>query len=341
MGDKMDLFENGFSGHRDGIYAVHMTDLDNFLNIIKGGRIYARNKMKQVTDSANQDVISKASTDLKDKVRLYYATHTPTYFMWDGIKPTWFKGEVIQDPHIIHPVLFCFSKSLLTDSKASFTDGNATSSSTTVVSSFSEAVEQFDWENILGRGPIYDSDEKTDVIRKRNAEILYDGSLSLSKKHLVRILFRTKADQELAEILAKEKGLTERLDAFRGYIQVRPDYFDSAEAHKNYISMNQGTNYLEQAVYQNHKLELEFAVADGLSQYEHRIEVEYAAQSGDKEVSRPDSGNTYNLLPVMTYRFYPKDSDKKVSVLIPRFADRNKKEISYYMNGYLMGRWHV
>ena len=69
-------------------------------------------------------------------------------------------------------------------------DGNAASEYSKKSQSASE-IMSFDWSTIFGRGPIYDIEDKIDVIRKRDAELLVKGPVYVDK-YLRKIIVKNE-----------------------------------------------------------------------------------------------------------------------------------------------------
>lgn len=156
---------------------VHAGDYSTVKQILLTNKVLSRLDAKgKFKDIANQEIIANTSEFVKSKVRFYYAANTPAYYHFDK-KSSEF-------------VILQFDFSLVEDYEVYFLDGNAASDYSKKSQSASE-IMSFDWSTIFGRGPIYDIEDKIDVIRKRDAELLVKGPVYVDK-YLRKIIVKNE-----------------------------------------------------------------------------------------------------------------------------------------------------
>lgn len=156
---------------------VHAGDYSTVKQILLTNKVLSRLDAKgKFKDIANQEIIANTSEFVKSKVRFYYAANTPAYYHFDK-KSSEF-------------VILQFDFSLVEDYEVYFLDGNAASDYSKKSQSASE-IMSFDWSTIFGRGPIYDIEDKIDVIRKRDAELLVEGPVYVDK-HIRKIIVKNE-----------------------------------------------------------------------------------------------------------------------------------------------------
>lgn len=184
--------ENGFE------YFHHHTDLENFIEIMRGGKLFSRRKViseGEFKDGAENSIVDKTPEFVKNCVRFYYKEKTPTFYRNEGV----FKVDrTSEQGNVPVPVAMLFSESLLFHSGVAFTDGNA-GSDHSMITAKPETACGFDWVTTMTRGP---HDPNSEITRRRNAEFLYPDEVDL--KYLVKVAFRTPADKKTAEALLGE-----------------------------------------------------------------------------------------------------------------------------------------
>lgn len=150
------LEKNGFEGF------IHATEFDNLKQILVTNKLSSRSTMGDgFTDIADQDVIYLTNQFVKTKVRLYYKNGTPTLY------------HFYQKSLNLCVLVFDFD--LIHHYECYFSDGNAASKYTRFTGDLNEAIA-FNWNTILGRGPMGEI-EKKEIIRMRNAECLVSGDI--------------------------------------------------------------------------------------------------------------------------------------------------------------------
>lgn len=156
---------------------VHAGDYLTVKQILKTNKVLSREEaLGKFRDIANQEIIANTSEFVKSKVRFYYAPNTPAYYHFDK-KSSQF-------------VILQFDYSLVEDYEVYFLDGNAASEYSKISQNAAEIVG-FDWYTIFGRGPIYSDEDKIDIIRKRDAELLVKGPV-LVDKYIKKIIVKNE-----------------------------------------------------------------------------------------------------------------------------------------------------
>ena len=144
---------------------IHATDYYNVIKILKSDTLLSRNDAEGIfVDIAEQNVIVKTHNTIKSKIRFYLKSGTPTLFHFNQ------RTENL--------VILEFNFDLLKEDVI-YSDGNAASRYSKFTGVVDEAIE-FDWSTILNRGPV-NVENSYEIIRKRNAEILLDGPMKVSK----------------------------------------------------------------------------------------------------------------------------------------------------------------
>ena len=169
----------GFNGF------FHTTGLNNFIKMYKSGYLYSRKYLEEngikFDDNADPDVIKRTSSHVFSFVRLYYRAKTPTNY-----SAYYNFGQK-------HPVLLQFDNDIIFDDVC-FCNGNASSKYTEITPDANVALETFDWDLIFGYN--LDGVDNYIIKNKRNAELLYNGRIHLSKvKYFV---FKTEEDMNFA-----------------------------------------------------------------------------------------------------------------------------------------------
>ena len=108
--------------------------------------------------------------------------------------------------------MFIFDFDLLNEYEFYFSNGNAASKFTRITGCLSEILE-FDWHTIFSREPILE--DKEEIIRKRNAELLIDGPVQISKY----LKFIYVKDDKIANILKQ------KFPQYANKVIIREDFF--------------------------------------------------------------------------------------------------------------------
>lgn len=177
---------------------IHSTDFENFIKIMKDNKIFCRKYLEDnnlvVDDIALREVIDNTSDRIKNYVRFYWRTKTPTNYRNEGIKP---KSVLVDNnkAHSPNPVIFVFDYKIALNTNVRFTDKNAGAYS----SSFDcEPNQKYNFNYIFHDSSLlgYDETERKSIIQSRCAEFLYPHELSLD--YVKKIVFRNQADYDRA-----------------------------------------------------------------------------------------------------------------------------------------------
>jgi hypothetical protein len=291
----------------------HYTDFTNFLNIMSIGRLLSRNEAQKCgfVDAAEQSVINRTLSKVKDYVRFYYKEKTPTIYDNEGIKVD------NSSPHMPVPVLLMFDENIINYHLISFTSGCGGSKYSQITNNIHTAMD-FDWESVFSRGRIwldinniktlgYDPD-KASVINKRNAEFLVYKEVDI--KHIEKIIFRSPADKKRAIMALGENKL----------FKVDSNKFNN---HRNYlydydIVNNNGRyniNQIFNANIDNYSHELKITYKDGFSESVDILE-------NNKKFINKRFLNDHSII----FDFVP-------------VVNRIVNKIEYFMNGHLCALW--
>ena len=156
------LLTYGFEGF------IHCATIENIRKILSSNSLKSRSDSDGIfNDIADQGVISITSEFVKNRVRFYLKPNTPTLYRF---------AERENDL-----VILCFDYSLVKDYEVYFTDGNAGSKYSKISGCINEVLN-YDWDTIFSRGVILEEGKnKDEVVRKRNAELLVNGPVNVSK----------------------------------------------------------------------------------------------------------------------------------------------------------------
>ncbi len=164
---------------------LHTTNFDNFIKIYTTNEIKSRLQLEKenikFSDNANKEIIDTTLPFIKNKVRCYYRSKTPTNY-----------GAALEFEQD-RPVILVLDKQLIYDKEAFFTNMNAASSLSCRTKNIETALE-FNWEEIFKKGP----HSSLDYMAKkyRNAEFLLPSPVSMLK--VEKIIFKFNEDKDKA-----------------------------------------------------------------------------------------------------------------------------------------------
>jgi hypothetical protein len=181
------------------------TDIENLPAIFQAGQLLCRSSvLKQGLlrlDCASQDVLNKTPGWVHDHVRLYFAPGTPMLYQIEGIK-----RQPDKWPECPRPAYLVFDPAMLTLPGVKVSDGNMGSKYSDAQDGSDAFFDSLPFDDIFHRGvvqkdpnaeAIYGFDPRAlDKFRRRQAEVLVPQTLPLS--HLVRMVFRSQAERDLA-----------------------------------------------------------------------------------------------------------------------------------------------
>lgn len=172
------------------------TDIANLPGIFSLGKLLCRSEaLKQDclrVDCASQQVLRSAPTWVQDYVRLYFAPATPMLYVIEGIK-----RQTDEWPECPQPVYLVFDSIVLTLPGVRLSDGNMGSRETIWQDASDDFFANLPFDDIYHRDvlPMW-GPENARIVRRRQAEVLLPGELSLN--YLREVVFRSQAEHELA-----------------------------------------------------------------------------------------------------------------------------------------------
>jgi len=189
-------------------WVYHFTDVRNAAGILQSGALYSRAEalrrgLMQV-DNASNEVISQTRLERQEFVRLYFRPRTPTQYRNEGIRP---RGQRELDAHCPVPVYLCFdAQMILSADDTQFSDGNM-ASARVAYSGERDFFLSIPFAQVFHEGAIRQTDDKAEIIFRRNAEVLVPNRLSLEPT-LKYIACRTAAErQTLLQLLPVQSRL--------------------------------------------------------------------------------------------------------------------------------------
>lgn len=172
---------------------MHETTLCNLASILKDEMLKPREDLKTFEDSANNEIISQTSDNVKKCVRFYFYQGTPTNYRFDQKRPN-------DMAYIVLNWKLIYTKG------AKLVNGNASSKysesklARDYLRYWSVNNDFMDWKGIFHRDSLFTYEEcccyingfeeKNAIIRKRNAEINIPGHVSTN--YIDKIIFKTR-----------------------------------------------------------------------------------------------------------------------------------------------------
>lgn len=184
------------SGSRAGwpLYLFRIEDLPAAVRILDSGELCSRNEAIRrgvlQYDTASPSVMEHAPEWCKECVRLYFRPKTPTEYQSEGFRP---KHQLPLGAHRPIPIVLVFDAlKVLTDPRASFTDGNA-AKKRCKRGDTAEFLRTIPFDRVYHIGPFVEAD-RDEIVFRRCAEVLVDKSMPLD--HLRRVFCRSQAEFE-------------------------------------------------------------------------------------------------------------------------------------------------
>ncbi len=169
-------------------FVYHFTDVRNAVRILQSGSLYSRAEAMRLgvmqVDNASSEVVSQTRSERLKFVRLYFRPRTPTQFRNEGIRP---RGQQELDAHCPMPVYFCFDAlTTLAGDDTLVSNGNMASAHVSY-SGDRDFFLNIPFAHVFHEGAIRQTDDKAEIIFRRNAEVLVPDRLSLEPglKHIV------------------------------------------------------------------------------------------------------------------------------------------------------------
>lgn len=179
-------------------FFFHYTDVQNAVSILGSGALYSRKEVVRrkllSVSSGDSEILEETHDSILDCVRLYFRPKTPFQYHVEGIKPR-HQVEESKYPgaHCPVPVFLLFdSAKVLTREDCRFCNGSARYVTYESLSSTSEELGQFPWQNVYHNAP--HDPARRDIVAAKMAEILIPKTLSLDS--LRYIYCRSIAEKE-------------------------------------------------------------------------------------------------------------------------------------------------
>lgn len=186
-------------------YIYHYTNLDNAISILKSGKIYSRNKAKEImlNDNASSDILGNTPEFIKDYVRFYFRPKTPTQYQNEGYLPISLRKY--GDASVPVPIFFAFSSvELLSNYNTMFSETALTNNNICLKNTVDE-FRNLDFQKIYSDGAYLRGENLTPY---RRAEVIIPNECDLQS--LIHIWCRSNAEYVSLCYLLKENGIYEK-----------------------------------------------------------------------------------------------------------------------------------
>lgn len=187
-------------------YAFHFSDIENAVEILRQRRLLCRSRALAQhvlrNDHASEAVIRQTDATWQRYVRLYFRPRTPTFYDNEGFRPA---GQLrYPDAHCRIPVAFLFNaRALLTTEGVLFSDGSLARSETRVGDDV-DFLQGLPFEQIYHDRAFDAGVDKTEIIRRRHAEVMVPDALPL-EGFLSWIFLRSEAEQQTLRSLLDDE----------------------------------------------------------------------------------------------------------------------------------------
>lgn len=215
-------------------FAYHFTDIENAVNILKRGMLYSRERAIQAgvmrNDNASGLVIEGTNRKVENYVRLYFRPRTPTQYHSEGFRPKSKQTELLANCPV--PVFFLFDlASVLSNPLTRFTDKTLAMHAQPEFMSGVEAFRSLPFQEIFHNRAIYPNEDKQNIIRHRQAEIVVPNELELS--YLRKIVTRSSAEKETLLNLLHDQNINQ---------------YDEMIVDKDVSFFNRDRSYIERVI---------------------------------------------------------------------------------------------
>ncbi len=165
-------------------YLFHVTNIDNAVSILKKGAFVSRNLAEELDlmghDNASSEIIEHTGHDVRGNVRLYFRPRVPTSHNNEGIRP---RNQRIRNAYCLNPVMFVLhSRQILAQSDSRFSDGSLARHSPgrrANIGSDATFLQSIPFSLVYHDEP-FSTDEKEEIIFRRQAEVIVPRELSLA-----------------------------------------------------------------------------------------------------------------------------------------------------------------
>lgn len=188
-------FANGFQKWWTK-FVFHYNDINNIVSILNSGKLYSRNKAKELgllrTDIANDDVIANTNLNVGEYTRFYFGAKTPTLYNNEGLIP---QNQIKNKAHCPVPVFLLFDFiEILSIENIYFSNGNMGAKQLEVYNDIKN-LRALEWSYIYHREHLQNDGLKSHIIYCRNAEVLVKDEVDVYKS-LKWICVRSSADKD-------------------------------------------------------------------------------------------------------------------------------------------------
>ena len=181
----------------------HCTDIRNVVSILEQGELASRSQVKSTgllqIDIASPAIIERTNPKWHDHVRLYFRPKAPTQYNNEGFRPV---SKRARNSHCPVPIYLIFdAAAVLSRSDSHFSDGNLSSSLTTVDGDVS-FLRQIPFD-LVYHSERFDESDRHEIVRRRHAEVLVPRRMELDG--LRSIVCRSHAEYKtLLQLLSPE-----------------------------------------------------------------------------------------------------------------------------------------
>lgn len=187
-------------------YSFHVADIENAVGIFRQGRLLSRRRVRDqgvlINDHASEAIIKQTDAKWQEYVRLYFRPRTPTFYDNEGFRPA--RQLPYSDAHCRVPVALLFdARKLLTTQGVRFSDGSLARKETRIGDD-AAFLRSLPFEQIYHDRAFRTGEDKTEIIRRRHAEIMVPDVLPL-EGFLSWIFLRSEAElQTLLSLLEED-----------------------------------------------------------------------------------------------------------------------------------------
>lgn len=223
-------------------FVFHYNDINNIVSILNSGKLYSRDKVKELkllkTDIANDDVINHTSEKVDKYARLYFGAKTPTMYNNEGLIP---KNDIKNNAHCPIPIFLLFGfVDVLSLDEIWFSNGNMGVNNIEVYNDITK-LDSLEWKYIYHRESLYQVDNARHINYCRNAEVLVKHELNVYDA-LKWICVRSKADKDsLLNLVSKptKKKIKDKIKIFTsdGLFHNKRLYINSVEIDNKQINI--------------------------------------------------------------------------------------------------------
>ena len=214
-------------------YVYHYTDIHNAVSILETGKVFSRNRAREImiNENASLEVIAQTPERIKDFVRFYFRPKTPTQYRNEGYIPKNLRSY--EGSNVPVPIFFAFeAKDMLAKEDSMFSEISLAKSNSSLTNDI-EDFKKFDFRKIYSDG-YYNGEALTPY---RNAEMVIPNECDL--KHLKHIWCRTNAEYNSLCFMLKEKGIYNQYKELIGVKENNNDLFFKNSIYISQVNLNE------------------------------------------------------------------------------------------------------